>query len=245
MEDISRKKELCFQPMRSSVDREIFFNSLFKATTSLQIKDKKPSKNKKKGGLTLAKVHSLNKFRLVAKHVKGPKVEAPCPITIAFDTDKENFFSTGELIEISNGDYVIEFKKIFKLISRPMRVALPGDVVTAKFHVSKVGKKAVNRDLTVLNISAEGIALEALHESERIFEKGAKLSGELIIGKIVPMPLEAEVKYCLQQRFIDNTANLRLGCRVLNVTTVINNNISLVMNTYYKQSEAKTKTLPA
>jgi hypothetical protein len=233
--DITKKMEVHFEPVKTDVEREDFFKALFSNQTSLHIKYKSV-RAKEEDKLTVVKMRTLNKNVLVAEHVSGPLLVAPSEITMAFETDQDRFYATGELSEvIKKTEYIFEVEDLFKMFSRPIRLHLPPTTIAAIFNLLEIDDMKWPQKLRVINISSGGFALEVLHESKKIFEEGATLIGQLSVDGSHPIELRAEIKYCQKQKFFDSTVNLHIGCQFVDAPPSLFKRISNIINDSYRR----------
>ncbi len=227
MQDIARKKQHYFQPITSQLEREDILNQLVTSNILLRIKSEQ---NKASNALTVIKPFGLNKSSLVGKHEEGPSL-SPGVVIVTFDLDDLKFFSKGEVLDIKNGDYIVHLKDIYKLQRRnSFRVDLPELIIDAKFNTLLVNKVKVSKSLRVVNLSAEGVALEVPEEAIGLFDKKATLVGILSVGTHLPIELKASVRFARKQMRLGSAVIFQMGCQFQEMTPALNQKVAFIVN---------------
>lgn len=225
--DVSSQTQTFFQPIHSEQEMRDILQSLVNARQIIHVKvedarDVYPL-------TTLLPLEAAN-LTLLCKFENGQSLH-PCKLTILFEINAFKFFASGQLYDVQGMEYSLRVEKLFKLQRRnSFRVDLPEKIISARFKVTLINKTNVALNFRVINLSADGMAIEVPADSMRLLDRNSGISGLLTVGAHDPIELQARVRYGKKHTLVDGTQVYNTGCHFGSNTAATSQKLAFIVN---------------
>jgi hypothetical protein len=225
--EVAHQKQNYFQPIHSETEKTDLFAEVALLRQPIQIKSKTAAETET---LTNLVSNRWEKKILLAHFESGAPV-SPGDITLIFDLNNYKYFAKARLTAVNGAEYSIVIGELFKLQRRnAFRVDLPKNMINAKFKIRRINQTSVALNFRVINLSAEGAAIEVPADSMRLLDKDSKVSGILAIGTHEPIELQARIRYGQKYTLVDASVMFHTGCRFEGLTLAQSQKLAFIVN---------------